>query len=134
MSAAPPNRPLLIVADDEPDTRRLLVMLLEHAGFDVLEAENGQRAVDLALLNDIRLAVLDVSMPVLDGAQAATLIRKAKPSVGIVFHTSLQEADVRRRFVGAAGFLQKPADITKLVALVTENSVVVSTPIAQSRG
>jgi two-component system, response regulator PdtaR len=69
-----------LVVDDEPLIRRQVAETLAFYGFDeILEAENGRQAIDLALLRKPLLIVMDVSMPVLDGISAAEKIGKNFP-------------------------------------------------------
>ncbi len=65
----------ILVADDEPDMRALLADLLEEAGHQVDQAENGQVAVQQAQSNPPDLVLLDVLMPMMDGLQALRRIR-----------------------------------------------------------
>jgi len=65
----------ILVADDEPDMRALLTDLLEEAGHQVTQAENGQVAVQQAQNDVLDLVLLDVLMPMMDGLQALKRLR-----------------------------------------------------------
>ena len=65
----------ILVADDEPDMRALLADLLEEAGHQVVQAENGQLAVEQAQNNPPDLVLMDVLMPKMDGVQALKRLR-----------------------------------------------------------
>ena len=114
------HRPVLLVADDEPDILELLVVLLEQQGYRVMSAINGQAAIEVALQYEIELAVLDVSMPLLNGLTAGTVIRQAKPGMPLVFHTALPEEYVRQRFAGPSGYLLKPSEPPQIIAAVKD--------------
>jgi CheY-like chemotaxis protein len=58
-----------LVVDDEPAIRKLLARLLERRGFDVLEAETGEAALDLAARGSLQLVVCDVRMPGMSGPE-----------------------------------------------------------------
>src|SRR6185503_3492528 len=73
---AAPNRPLVIVVDDDPDIRDLCDMLLERAGYDRALAASGEEAVSLLESMVPNLIVLDLNMPGMDGWSVAALVRK----------------------------------------------------------
>jgi PAS domain S-box-containing protein len=99
----------LLVAEDEPSVRRVVVRVLEKAGYRVLIAPNGREAVDLARQHpNIALALLDIVMPVLNGVQAATLIRDAQPQVRIVFTSGYSDTNLAESGVDPSEILLKP--------------------------
>ena len=59
----------ILVVDDIADNRRLLSVLFKRRGFDVIEAENGRDALSLIACDDFDLALLDISMPDMDGIE-----------------------------------------------------------------
>jgi CheY-like chemotaxis protein len=73
----------VLVVDDAPDIRELLGILLSMNGCRVVEAENGQRAVDLAPHVRPDLILMDLSMPVLDGYEATRRLKARPESSGI---------------------------------------------------
>jgi CheY-like chemotaxis protein len=85
---APSSRtgnPIVLVADDEPSLRRSLTLILTTAGFDTLEARDGAQAVELVRArSDISAALLDATMPVMGGAEAARLIGELRSDLPIV--------------------------------------------------
>lgn len=108
-----------LVVDDDADSRRLLVRLLEARGWRVLEAGDGQAALDYANLARLDLVLLDLRMPgPVDGLEAAALLRQ-RPEFGclpiIVVTASPQEANRNRALVaGCSAFLSKPVDLRQL--------------------
>ena len=122
---SPQERPVrVLVADDEAlfvDTVKALL-----AGDDRVEvvgtATNGQDAVDLATALAPDLTLMDISMPVLDGIEAARRIRLERPTACILILTgSSISADVdRARQAGVAGFLTKDRLGTQLVDAILE--------------
>ena len=68
--------PTIIVVDDCADIREMLRFMLERRGYLVLEAENGQAAVELAKQECPDLILMDLHMPVLDGLSATRLLRE----------------------------------------------------------
>jgi signal transduction histidine kinase/DNA-binding NarL/FixJ family response regulator len=70
----------VLIADDVPANRDILVTVLEDAGFRTLEAENGRQVVELLRQHRCPIVLMDVRMPVMDGIQATALIR-AEPAL-----------------------------------------------------
>ena len=79
----------VLVADDNPTIRKMLCRLFEvEESYDICaEAENGREAIDLALKHRPDLIILDMSMPVLNGTQAAQELKKIMPDVPIILLT-----------------------------------------------
>jgi len=87
----------ILVADDNPTIRRILCRAFElEKDYDVCaEAENGQQAIQLALQHRPDLIILDLSMPVMNGLEAAHELKKLMPKVPIILFT--QHADLSNR-------------------------------------
>ena len=68
-----PNRPRVLLADDEADIRTNLAGLLTRSGFDVVVVEDGRAALDVFEAGGVDVAVLDVVMPEVDGREVVTL-------------------------------------------------------------
>ena len=103
---------LVLVVDDEVAIRSLLQQTLEDLGYTVLSAENGAQALELfdRSARDIVLVLLDLAMPVLDGAETAEAMRSRNPDVPILVMSGIADDDALRRFglVRIAGFVPKP--------------------------
>ncbi len=105
-------RPLVLVADDDPDILALVRFRLERDGYEVLSALDGEMALDLALARTPDLAVLDVMMPRLDGYEVTRRLREHGPTttIPIILLTArVQEPDLERGFeAGADDYVTKP--------------------------
>ena len=116
-------RPLVLVADDEEDIIMLVDAVLSGAGFDVLQARDGARAVELVRERRPQLAVLDVAMPELDGLEVMRRVHcdPATANLPIVFLSArAQEADVKRAYeLGASKYVRKPFSPRELVSIVS---------------
>ncbi len=113
----------VLVADDDDEVRQVTRSLLEKVGFEVLTAENGREAVDLFRLRpDVCLVILDLTMPVMDGAAALDQIRQVREDVPVLIFSGYSEQDAATRFAGKrlAGFIQKPFEANTLVATLRE--------------
>jgi two-component system, OmpR family, KDP operon response regulator KdpE len=113
-------RPLVLVADDDPDILALVRFRLERDGYEVLSAPDGEAALDLALARTPDLALLDVMMPRLDGYEVTRRLREHGPTttIPIILLTArVQEPDVERGFeAGADDYVTKPFDMEELLA------------------
>jgi DNA-binding response OmpR family regulator len=105
-------RPLVLVADDDPDILALVRFRLERDGYEVLSAPDGETALDLAMARTPDLAVLDVMMPRLDGYEVTRKLREHGPTttIPIILLTArVQEPDLERGFeAGADDYVTKP--------------------------
>lgn len=114
----------VLVADDEADVRRLLARQLARAGYQVLEAENGEEAVEAATTQDLDAVFLDIRMPVLDGFNALKAIRavRTEAELPIVMMTaSPGAADAAQGMLaslGIADLLQKPISAEELARTI----------------
>jgi signal transduction histidine kinase/CheY-like chemotaxis protein/HPt (histidine-containing phosphotransfer) domain-containing protein len=113
----------ILLAEDNPVNRTVLVQLLENAGHTADEAENGEVAVRCASASRYDLIFLDLSMPVLDGFEAARKIRQLEtdrvPIVALTAHVG--EAFRQRCLaVGMDDFLPKPVNRDELLATVAK--------------
>src|SRR5262245_498460 len=120
MLALETRRLRVLVADDCPDTRKSLRMLLKVWGHDCREAGDGQEAVRLALDYAPDLILLDILMPELDGYEAARRIRQFDPSLRMVAMTGhTGPGDVLAALeAGFDHFLVKPFDPRELGSLL----------------
>jgi DNA-binding response OmpR family regulator len=114
------DSPVVLVADDDQDILELVAFRLERAGYRILTATDGERALELALDQHPDLAVLDVMMPRLTGLEVTERIRAEGEQMPIVLLTArVQEADVARGFeAGADDYIKKPFSPQELRARV----------------
>lgn len=108
----------ILVADDNASIRFLIRALLEHAGFTVcVEAENGTQAIERAKRHNPDLILLDLSMPSVNGIEAASVLKQIMPEVPIVLFTLHEERAGRAlaNRIGVDLFLGKDTGITHLV-------------------
>jgi two-component system cell cycle sensor histidine kinase/response regulator CckA len=114
----------VLVADDEEGVRSLAMSVLEDAGYTVELAGDGSEAIErLQDLGDqVRLVLLDLTMPILGGAEAATEIRRIRPDIPIIAMSGYGDIEVMQHFgqAGVDDFLPKPFTPDQLVAKVRE--------------
>lgn len=112
---------ILIVDDNRNNLFTLRALIRKHMDAEVLEADSGQAALDMALNNPrIDLIVLDIQMPEMDGFQTASMlkVRHRTRDIPIIFLTAAYKTDEfqqRGYDVGAADYLLKPIDDNQLI-------------------
>ena len=112
--------PRILIADDEKEIVRLLRMYLESDDITVLEASDGQQAVDIARENDIDLALVDIMMPKMDGAEATAALHEKLPGAKVIILTTFGSSDGIALAIksGADGALMKTADDATLISTI----------------
>ncbi len=117
-----------ITIDDSASMRQMVRLTLKQSGFDVLEAENGQAALDMLKTTQVDLVICDVNMPILNGIETTRRLR-AMPNykrTPIVLLTTESEDSKKMagRQAGATGWIIKPfqpAQLQKVVQRVLPN-------------
>jgi DNA-binding response OmpR family regulator len=117
---APGNsRPLILVADDEGDIVDLVTIVLERAGYAVIAALEGRRALELASQRLPVLCILDGTMPGLAGFEVLQAIRseEATATVPVLILTATvdEEREIRRHGIEPDAFMKKPFEAEHLV-------------------
>ena len=114
------ERPVVLVADDDPDILQLVAFRLERAGYEVVQATDGEEALRLAVELKPDLAVLDVTMPKLSGYDVTRKLREQEETRDlpvILLTARVQEADVALGFeAGADDYVTKPFSPQDLLA------------------
>ncbi len=111
----------VLVLEDEASIRGFIVINLRRAGYDVIEAESGERALELLKENpDARVALLDIMLPGIDGFEVCRRIRATNSRIGIIMLTARsQEMDkVTGLMTGADDYVTKPFSPAELTARV----------------
>ena len=102
----------VLVADDDRDVQGLVVLCLERRGYRVLRASDGQEALALALREHPDLALLDVTMPKLDGCEVTRRLRAHAETAQmpvVLLTARVQDDDVERGLAaGATAYVRKP--------------------------
>lgn len=109
----------LVVADDDRLILSTLGQGLRDAGYEVLEATDGEAAVHLCEAQEPDLAVLDIRMPGMSGVEAARLIRE-RTEVPFLFLSAYGDKEIVQLAVeqGALGYLVKPVDVPQVVPAI----------------
>lgn len=109
---------LVLVADDEEDILRLVTMIIERSGHEVVSARDGAEALAAISERKPDLVVLDISMPEIDGLEVLRRLRADSETSELpvlLLSAQAQEADVRRAFdTGASAYVKKPFSPSEL--------------------
>jgi two-component system, cell cycle sensor histidine kinase and response regulator CckA len=127
----------LLVVDDEELVRHFAKDVLESCGYEVLEAANGQEAVELFRQRAAQIAgvLLDMSMPVMSGAEALRQLKEIRSDVRVVLSSGYDEIDAVQRFAGESSFdfIQKPYTPAALAAKM-KKALAPSQQLQQKQG
>jgi len=118
--------PRVLLCDDELMNRKVASKILKKEGFEVVEAVNGQEAIDILKTTAVDLILMDLMMPVMDGYEATKQIKNSKEYAHIplivISALSDKEAIKKGLELGANEYISKPFDITEFVLRV-RNSI-----------
>jgi DNA-binding response OmpR family regulator len=134
MSNVTSGQGLILVVDDEPQLLRLVVSLLEAAGFSTITAENGQKALELVATQNPNLVLLDIMLPgPLDGLSVCRRVREFSTVPIVMLTAKAREVDEVAGFeAGADDYVTKPFSAATLVARVQASLRRATAPEAQT--
>jgi two-component system, cell cycle response regulator DivK len=114
----------ILLVEDTEDNRFMMRRLLEMAGYQVIEATNGEEAVKFAEAESPELILMDLSLPVIDGLAATRLIRKlpcleVTPIIAVSAHDT---SDFQSEAIeaGCNSYITKPIDFNELEDLIAQ--------------
>jgi len=116
------QKPLLLTADDDPEIRHILTRALARLDCDVIEAQDGEEALDMVITERPDLVVLDVMMPTLSGWEICKYIR-SKPEYAdtkVLMLTAIGKTvnEMTSPLYGADAYHDKPFDIGEVLETV----------------
>lgn len=111
---------LILIAEDNKHLRGLMAVTLQQANFHVLEAGNGEEALDMLDIRPISLIIADLLMPVMDGYALIESLRDVNNSIPILVVSAKETiADKRKVFqLGADDYMVKPIDVEEMIMRV----------------
>jgi PAS domain S-box-containing protein len=117
-STLPPSGGTVLLVDDDQSVLDVASSMLEHLGFTVITASNGQEGLEVfrARAAEIDCVLLDLTMPRLSGEEVFREMRRVRSDMRVILSSGYNEQDATQRFVGKglAGFIQKPYTLAKL--------------------
>lgn len=114
------NKPVVLVIDDQPGIRRLLIEVLTEEGYVVAEAANGYDGLQKAKDLHPALMLMDMKMPGMDGIETLRELKRAGIGDKVIMMTAYGELDLvnEAKEIGAADYITKPFDIVALCQMI----------------
>ena len=119
-TAPVPPAGLILIADDDQETRSLLRRFLSSLAYEILEAKDGGEALELARARRPDIVLLDISMPKKDGVEVLKELAPEMPGTGFMMITGNEDEDLARRCLdfGAFDYVSKPLNLESLGGIV----------------
>ena len=117
----------ILVVDDEADVRDVIKLQLESRGLNVLEAVDGQNAIDIlksgSNMMNVGVILCDIRMPKVNGVECIQFIREQAPGIPIVVITGYPDTELASNLLkkGVKDYLVKPVENKKLLAVVEKH-------------
>lgn len=111
------QRPVVLLAEDHEDTRRVYGLILRHFGFDVEEASTGEQAIEIARARHPSLVLMDIGLPGIDGWQTGRILKADPETTHILLIAFSARVDSTADLVGRAtfdGYIRKPVSPLEL--------------------
>ncbi|MBC7894269.1 MAG: response regulator [Cytophagaceae bacterium] len=110
----------IAVVDDDDAMVETLCDILELHGWETVRAKDGLEAVDVVLKSGVRVVLMDVRMPRMNGVDALVEIKRRSPNINVVLFTAsaAQELLQRAERHGVARILKKPVDARELLSVL----------------
>lgn len=111
------SKATILITDDEKSIRNTLREILEFENYNIMEAENGEKAISTIQKEKVDLVILDIKMQGMDGIEVLEQIKKIEPGLPVIMisgHGTIKIA-VEATKLGAFDFLEKPPDLNRLL-------------------
>ena len=107
----------IMVVEDDPSIRKLIIHYLLRQGYQIVEAENGNKAYEIFQNEHLDLVITDVMMPIMDGFTLSSKIRSVNVDIPILMLTALETySDKEKGFMsGADDYIVKPFDMNEMM-------------------
>ena len=119
-----PGKGRILIVDDEESIRKTLRLTLTKAGYDVVEADDGEKGIEVIGADDnplmVDVIICDIRMPRINGLEAIAYFRRQYPSVPVLVLTGYPDIQLATSLLrqGVVDYLVKPADKDALMAAV----------------
>lgn len=112
----------VLVIDDQPGIRRLLIEVLKEEGYQVVTASNGYDGLQAAQVANPQLILMDMKMPGMDGIETLKELKKIGQGDRVIMMTAYGELDLvnQAKEIGAYDYITKPFDIIALCKTIQE--------------
>lgn len=111
------NDVVILIVDDDDNTRYLIEEILQIDGYLCVQADNGTEALKLLANQDFDLMITDIMMPGISGIKLLTTVRKLKPDIPVLMLTSVDKKETAISAIeqGAYGYMIKPFQVNELL-------------------
>ena len=115
-------KPNILVVDDEVEILKILEKVLTENGYNVLKAQNGTEALRIARKNNIKLALLDIKLPKMNGIELLGRFKKINPDLIVIMVTAFGtlKTAIEAMKLGAYDYITKPFDLNFIVSIVEQ--------------
>ena len=126
MFSGKPCNGRVLIMDDEPDVRKVVRVTLEKAGYEVMEAEDGEKAIEEINRDENRILmdaiICDIRMPKINGVEAIQYFQDQYPRVPLIVMTGHPDVEMATDFLkkGVVDYLVKPVESDKLRSVVAK--------------
>ncbi len=112
----------ILVVDDDPLTRKLVIAMLADLRLDIMEANSGLLALEMLRTQSFKTVITDIKMPGMDGLEFITRLQEKNIDIPVIFISGFadKEIAIRALRLGAFDFVEKPFDKVTLVDAVEE--------------
>ncbi len=110
----------VLIAEDDATIRQLYSLILQNSGYEVVEAVDGQEALDKFLAQPCDMVITDMNMPRMSGLELIQRLRRDYPNVYIMLITAYGTRDTRKEALhaGSDDYLAKPVELHELTGRV----------------
>ena len=117
------NKKILVV-DDEAHIREILERFLKMKGYEVIVAENGEKALAYFQIEKPKLVLLDIIMPGIGGIEVLDEIKRIDPNARVVMLTAVKEEEIGKLLLkkGSQDYIMKPIDFDYLEKTILVNA------------
>lgn len=112
----------ILIVEDDKKNRKLLRVVLQNAGYETIEAEDGEQGIKLAKENNPSLILMDIQIPVMDGIEAFRILRSdlATRNIPVIALTSYAMRGDKESFLqeGFDGYISKPIGVKGFLKVI----------------
>lgn len=115
----------ILVVEDLADIRKMMKIMVELYGYEVIEARDGTEAIEQVRAHKPSLVLMDLAMPLMNGAEAARAIKSTEncKNIPIIAVTAYRNMDEEALQAGCERVIHKPVDFLKLKTLLAEHAI-----------
>jgi len=116
------NKPIVLIVDDQPGIRRLLMEVLTEEGYSVHTAANGYEGIQKAKDMNPALILMDMKMPGMDGIETLLELKNLNQAEKVIMMTAYGELELvnNAKEIGAYAYITKPFDILELCTMIQQ--------------